>query len=181
MNDPTKDCIFKTPKHLWKLLPPHKSLFNNEGYGLPIGNLTSQWFANFFLTEFDLESKKKYPYGRYVDDFWVITKSKKECREYFQFAKKYLKENLDINIHSDKIYIQHYSKGVYFIGAILKNNRAYISNRVVASLYEKKDGNVNSINSYLGAMSHYMSYNIVKKIKFKDDIKFKKNYVVYRA
>nr|DAX06017.1 MAG TPA: hypothetical protein [Bacteriophage sp.] len=57
----------------------NKSLFTvDKDYGLPIGNLTSQMFANFYLNTFDklMVEKFKY-YGRYVDDFFVISKDKK--------------------------------------------------------------------------------------------------------
>jgi hypothetical protein len=60
-------------------LPANKSLFTvDKDYGLPIGNLTSQMFANFYLNTFDklMVEKFKY-YGRYVDDFFVISKDKK--------------------------------------------------------------------------------------------------------
>ena len=53
-NDPTCSVNYKSPKRAWEGLPKDKSLFTTKtGYGLPIGNLTSQVFANFYLTEFD--------------------------------------------------------------------------------------------------------------------------------
>lgn len=46
-NNPTKNCFIKGSRHHWRDLPPDKSLFHSASFcGLPIGNLTSQIFAN---------------------------------------------------------------------------------------------------------------------------------------
>ena len=67
---------YKSPKRAWEGLPKDKSLFNTKtGYGLPIGNLTRQVFANFYLTEFDHYIKHDLGikcYLRYVDDFVTV-------------------------------------------------------------------------------------------------------------
>ena len=60
----------------WNDLPNNKSLFHSPLHcGLPIGNLTSQVFANFYMNTLDhyvkSELKLKY-YGRYVDDFVIV-------------------------------------------------------------------------------------------------------------
>lgn len=50
-----------------------------DNLGLPIGNLTSQMFANFYMNTFDKIMVEKFQYyGRYVDDFFVVGKDKKE-------------------------------------------------------------------------------------------------------
>ena len=71
-NDPVRNCFKKSSPKKWKGLPPSKSLFHSSpNCGLPIGNLTSQIFANFYMDGFDHFIKHdlglKY-YGRYVDD-----------------------------------------------------------------------------------------------------------------
>jgi len=67
-NDPTKNCIIKGNKKDWENLPENKSLFHSPpNCGLPIGNLTSQIFANFYMNEFDHFIKNKSAiayYGR---------------------------------------------------------------------------------------------------------------------
>lgn len=75
-NNPAENCIIKGGKADWAGLPNNKSLFHSPpGCGLPIGNLTSQVFANFYLNPFDHFIKTslniKY-YGRYVDDFVIV-------------------------------------------------------------------------------------------------------------
>ena len=75
-NEPTKNFIIKGKKTNWNGLLNNKSLFHSPpNWGLPIGKLTSQIFANFYINLFDHFIKKemglKY-YGRYVDDFMII-------------------------------------------------------------------------------------------------------------
>ena len=54
LHNPELNCVRKSPARMWKDLDTNKSLFTvGNDYGLPIGNLTSQMFANFYLTEFD--------------------------------------------------------------------------------------------------------------------------------
>ena len=60
-------------------------------------------------------------YGRYVDDFFIISKTKTKLTQYVSIIKYKLYSELKVKLHPDKIYIQHYSKGVNFIGATIKN------------------------------------------------------------
>ncbi len=75
----TKNYIFQGDKSNLELLPPHKTLFKiPKSKGLPIGNLTSQFFANIYMNEFDNWIKRKLKvkyYIRYVDDFVLFAKS----------------------------------------------------------------------------------------------------------
>lgn len=78
LNNPEQNCIRRSPISMWKGLPKNKSLFTSDkDHGMPIGNLTSQMFANFYVNELDKEMVKMFHYyGRYVDDFFVISKNK---------------------------------------------------------------------------------------------------------
>lgn len=78
---------------------------------------------------------------------------------------------LNITLHPKKRYIQHYTKGFSFIGAIVYKNRTYISNRTVQnfrnaivrhSMLEQRDSNkfVSAANSYFGFLKHHRTYNI---------------------
>ena len=195
LHEPQNKCHRKQPKENWNNLPKEKSLFNCEkGFGLPIGNLTSQIFANFYLSEFDHYVKEelgcKY-YGRYVDDFYIIIDDlvrKKKLEEAICIKLR----KMGVTLHPNKRYCQHISKGIPFIGAFIKPNRTYIANRTKGNLYWKmvlienslsymsekckKDLNyinhcVASINSYLGFLKHYRTYNIKKKILLNKDLK----------
>ena len=179
MHCPEKNYIRKSPIEMWDLIDDNKSLFRNgDDYGLAIGNLTSQMFANFYLYEFDRYMSSRYDaYGRYVDDFYVIDRSKERILGGISGMAKFLKDELGITLHPKKVYLQHYSKGVKFIGAVVKPYRNYIGNRTVDNMrktisrYNKiADASddilpyvepfVSSINSYLGFLIHHKSYNI---------------------
>src|SRR5574344_2748269 len=84
-NDPTKNCIIKGNKSDWADLPQTKSLFHSKpNCGLPIGNLTSQGFANFYMDSFDHFVKhdlKIQYYGRYVDDFVIVHEDKEYLKK----------------------------------------------------------------------------------------------------
>lgn len=68
--------------------------------GLPIGFYTSQWFANFYLTEFDhyVKEELKAPfYSRYMDDFLILGSNKRELHENIKKIESYIKE-LDLEL-----------------------------------------------------------------------------------
>lgn len=185
-SNPEQNCYIKGKRSNWDDLPPSKSLFTvNKNKGLPIGNLTSQMFANFYLTSFDRFVKEicgvEY-YGRYVDDFVVVHPDKKYLLHLKERFKSFIKNDLMLTLHPNKIYFQHYSKGVKFIGAVIKPGRQYIGNRTKGNMYEhlqefnqaaERDKNyiknnaehfVSCINSYLGFMVHYSTYKLRRKI-----------------
>nr|AQS34936.1 hypothetical protein [uncultured archaeon] len=87
--------------------------------GMPLGNLTSQFFANVYLHELDYfikhKLKAKY-YIRYVDDFVILHKNKEQLELWKEEIEKFLKEKLKLELHKDKSKIVSLSKGVDFVG-----------------------------------------------------------------
>ena len=182
-NNSTSDCLIKGEKYNWKGLPRNKSLFHSpDRVGLPIGNLTSQVFANFYMDAFDHYVKHdlgiKY-YGRYVDDFVIVHPSKEFLAKLQLKLSRFMQNELHLKIHPKKVYLQHYKKGVKFVGAVIKPNRIYIANRTKGNMYNaiskfnaiartqkinpnNVDALLCSMNSYLGIMKHYKSYKIRK-------------------
>lgn len=75
-------------------------IIDSSEEGLPIGNFTSQWFANFFLEEYDhfVKEKLKVPYYiRYMDDMLLFHRNKKELRKIKNEIEIFLKnENLKL-------------------------------------------------------------------------------------
>lgn len=194
MHCPQYNCIRKTPIHMWDRLAKNKSLFTcGDEYGLPIGNLTSQCFANFYLHWFDLYVKDNFKYyGRYVDDFYIICEDKRKISEFVRNISQYLNLRLMIKLHPDKIYIQHYKKGIKFTGSVVKGKRIYSSNSAVSNIYmaihkfnseidlNNAEHFVQSLNSYWGFMKHYSSYNI--KLKVFQQINYKWfEFILYNA
>ena len=186
-NDPTIDCRMKGTKADWIGLPYSKSLFHTDkSCGLPIGNLTSQLFGNVYMNCFDHYVKHDLQvryYGRYVDDMLLVHQDKEYLKSIIPKMRNYLMEQNKLTLHPNKIYLQHYTKGVCFIGAFVKPRRIYISNRTKGNFYQavyeqnklieqrtptQEDVKkfVNSMNSYLGLTRHYATYNIRKKMVF---------------
>lgn len=188
-NNPTQNCIVKGKRSNWNDLPNNKSLFHSPpNSGLPIGNLTSQVFANFYMNTLDHYIKHnlgiKY-YGRYVDDFVIVHPNKAYLKVLTPHLSNFLLTTLKLTLHPKKIHLQHYKKGVKFIGAVILPNRIYIANRTKGNFYNaiakqnkvvqnckptkaEQEELLSSLNSYLGIMKHYQSFNIRKQMIFKN-------------
>ncbi len=185
-NEPTKNCIIKGKRTNWDNFPNTKSLFHaKENTGLPIGNLTSQIFANFYMDTFDHyikhDLKIKF-YGRYVDDFVIVHENKEYLKTLLPKISFFLQTDLKLTLHPRKIHLQHYKKGILFLGNVIMPNRIYTRNRTIGNFYnsiakwnilirknkkltrEELSKFQSSINSYLGIMKHYKTYKIRKQM-----------------
>lgn len=95
------------------------SLFDR--HGLPIGNLTSQLFANVYMNEFDQFVKhemKVKNYARYTDDFIVVSADRKYLESLIPPFQKFLEERLRLSLHPKKISIRNAAKGIDFLGYV---------------------------------------------------------------
>lgn len=146
---PEKLCVFNTDTAEWaKHVEKHKSLFGNDDYhGMPIGNLTTQIFANFLLSYFDdyviawMQSHNlPVYYTRFVDDFVIVCRAKHLLSQMIKDLRLYLQADLQIRLHADKFHFQPASHGMMFVGAYLKNHRMYLSNRTFARFEERVHG-----------------------------------------
>lgn len=195
-NEPTRNCIVNGKPSDWNEIPKDKSLFTTpKGCGLPIGNLTSQVFANLYMNPFDHFVKKelgiKY-YGRYVDDFFLIHKDCEFLKSLIPKISNFLEKKLGLKLHPKKIYLQHYSKGVQYLGAFVKQERMYLRNRTKGNfflalkkqnaIFEKEeilkkdlDNFLSSMNSYLGIMKHFKTFNLRNTV-VEQNLGFWKNY-----
>lgn len=171
MNNPVENCKIRGAMSDWRGLPRSKSLFySEEGCGLPIGNLTSQLFSNVYMNVFDSFVKRTMPefaYGRYVDDAFFVSSSKKALRYVIPTLNNMLERNLNLNIHPNKVFIREARYGVEFLGGFCKPYRCYVANRSVKRMRRKvfaldaSDGVDKlraSINSFLGVLSHYSTF-----------------------
>jgi len=107
----------KDEKVIWLIKQILKNGFLKKG--MPLGNLTSQFFANFYLNELDYfikhKLKAKY-YIRYVDDF-VILHSSLKIVEIWRFKiNRFLREELRLELHAEKSRIISLSRGIDFVG-----------------------------------------------------------------
>lgn len=114
------DQRIKDEKVMWlirKILANHKGEGSNRG--MPLGNLTSQFFANVYLNELDQFVKHKLRakyYIRYVDDFVILHYSRRLLDEHKNKIEQFLRERLDIKLHPDKSQVLKLEKGVGFLG-----------------------------------------------------------------
>ncbi len=183
-HDPKKDVIIKSnSRKLFSRLPAYKSLFNSDdSIGLPIGNLTSQFFSNVYLNPVDQYAKRilkcKY-YLRYVDDILVIDEDAGFLNHAYAKINRFLEDNLKLELNHKKKNINHIYKGFDFVGHVVKPNRTYLRVRTKKKCYKiinewKNNPNMyneevmselrKTINSYLGMMRHTDSYNLRKDI-----------------
>lgn len=142
--------------------------------GIPLGNLTSQIFANIYLNELDQFIKHKLKikhYIRYADDFVILDSNKDIYHQYTSILVKYLKDNLRLELHPKKIVIRNLKWGIDFLGYIILPHyilvRTKTKRRILKKLKEKiRSKNFNqSQQSYLGHLSHANSYKFSEKIK----------------
>ena len=184
-NNPTKNCFIKGRRQNWSDLPPDKSLFHSaKGCGLPIGNLTSQIFANVYLNALDHYIKHDLSmryYGRYVDDFVLVHQDREYLRTLIPIIADFLMSTLKLTLNPRKIVLQHYSKGVPFLGVTIRPNHISSGKRIKGNFYdaivqhnsktrEKKPSKEEqaaflcSMNSYLGLMKHYNTYRLRRRM-----------------
>lgn len=109
----------KDEKIIWlirRILDNHD--FKVLGKGMPIGNLTSQFFANVYLNELDYFVKHKLKaryYFRYVDDFVILHRTKEVLKNYKKQINEFLKI-IKLELHSEKSRIMPLHKGISLLG-----------------------------------------------------------------
>ena len=90
--------------------------------GIPIGNLTSQLFANIYLNELDQfikhQLRVKY-YLRYMDDFLVLAIDKRKLHQIKEKIREFLKNKLDLELHFKKANVFPAEKGIDFLGYLI--------------------------------------------------------------
>jgi retron-type reverse transcriptase len=148
--------------------------------GMPIGNLTSQMFANLYLNELDQYCKHslriKY-YIRYMDDIIILDKDKKYLHELKQNIEQFLYDNLRLQLNN-KTAIRPISMGIEFVGyrvfathrKLKKSSLRKMKKRLKFLKEKYASGKVSfdeansSVQSYLGVMKHFNSYGLRNKI-----------------
>ncbi|MDO8482480.1 MAG: RNA-directed DNA polymerase [bacterium] len=92
------------------------------GKGIPIGNLTSQLFANIYLNELDRFIKRglsaRY-YLRYMDDFLILDPDKKKLHLIKNKIRWFLENKLCLKLHPKKATVSPIHKGIDFLGYIV--------------------------------------------------------------
>ncbi len=139
--------------------------------GLPLGNVTSQLFANIYLNELDQFVKHKLKikyYLRYCDDFVILEERKENLEKFIKPINNFLETELNLSLHQDKIIIKKYHQGIDFLGYVALPNRRVLRTKTKRRILKRiKNNNLSlqSINSYLGILKHCRGYKIKKEIE----------------
>lgn len=155
---------------IWILSEVINSFDLGVGKGIPLGNLTSQLFANIYMDRFDRFVKHtlnmKY-YIRYADDFIFMSENKNELMGLLPKIKVFLRENLRLELHNNKTLLKTVASGIAFLGWV-----NFPDHRVLRTTTKRRmlrnivsgDYNQKTIQSYLGLISHGNTYKLRKEI-----------------
>ena len=153
--------------------------------GLPLGNVTSQDFANIYLNEVDQFCKRYLGlkwYVRYMDDICIIVKDRETARDVLAKIRTYVKDHLDLELN-EKTHIYPLAQGINTLGfrihtthlevrnsskAAMKRRIKKIDEKVQSGRLTKKQAQ-QAVNAWLGHARHSNSYNLAKKIFEKYD------------
>lgn len=156
-NDPTSYYVYKGDMALIQLLPKGKSLFEQPpNTGLPIGNLTSQFYANVYLNELDqfvINTLQINNYARYMDDFVLFANDQSTIIQARNQIISFLHQHLRLELNPRKQKIQPSCHGLDFVGYFLKPQSIYSRRNVVKtvkkSLHAQKQITQHSVSSKL--------------------------------
>ena len=174
--DPTDGCRHVGNPSEWDDVDASKLMANAPAdCGMPIGNLTSQLFSNVYMNPFDQMVKQLLHflhYGRYVDDSATICSDRQRLTDAIPLMRDFLKDELCLDMHMGKTQIIDVRYGVEFLGAFIKPYRTYICNRSLSRIRQEaadvmhmgRGQAFRTVNSLLGVMSHYSSYNLRREI-----------------
>ncbi|MEK7620282.1 MAG: RNA-directed DNA polymerase [Patescibacteria group bacterium] len=127
--------------------------------GLPIGNLTSQLFANVYLDAFDHfikdELRVKH-YVRYTDDAVILSYDPAELRWLLAFIEQWLWHERRLVLHPNKTIIRKLSQGIDFLGYVTLPHHRVLRTKTKRRMFKR----VNAVNmpSYLGLLKHCDGY-----------------------
>ena len=166
-------------------------ILNNHQHkkGMPLGNLTSQFFANIYLDKLDQYVKHKLKvryYIRYVDDFIILDNSKQKLEALMININNFLIKHLEIQLHSAKSKVIPINNGIQFLGYRIFPNHKLLKKPNIRkfncrlfeqiNLYKNNLLNFDKIyNSYLGWQGYAQqanTYSLRKKISKKLDTYF---------
>lgn len=144
----------------------------DHGRGIPLGNLTSQVFANVYMHEFDYFMKQVcgvHCYARYNDDFYVVSSDKQRLADIALKAKEYLSTRLRLTLPDRKVIIRNVSQGVDILGVVafpyglvprrrLRRASLAVARDAARQGYQSLVGR--QLTSYIGLLSYVASYRL---------------------
>lgn len=184
-HDVTENVIIKDTYNSLKKIPSHKTLFKiSKSKGLPIGNLTSQFFANVYMNNFDNFCKRELKckkYIRYVDDFVIFDDSKEALWQKKAKIEHYLCDKLKLSLR-ENIILRKVDDGLDFLGYVIRPNYVLVRNRVVKNYKQKKAKYLDAYEAEKGKMRYEdiqkflsVSASFIGHIKHADHYRLKKS------
>jgi RNA-directed DNA polymerase len=182
MHDPRGDVELRGNAAKLALVPPHKSLFNAPTHhGLPIGNLSSQFFANVLLDDLDQRARHHHRaphYVRYVDDFILLHESPQWLNAVLADLQAWLPDQLHVRLNPRKTILQPVARGVDFAGHVIKpwhrTTRRGTVAKAVARMQHLPATDVHQVaNSYFGLLtqathSHQDRARFANAVRYRD-------------
>jgi RNA-directed DNA polymerase len=170
------------PGVLWLIDEIFRSFEKETGKALPLGNVTSQLFANVYMNEFDQFAKhslKAEHYFRYCDDFVIVHPDKEFLESLIPKIRDFLKNELSLTLHPNKVEIRKLSQGIDFLGYVILPHAQIVRTKTKQRLVRKiataqsdnKKGIISAselnsiVTSYQGVLSHSRSGALQAKIK----------------
>jgi retron-type reverse transcriptase len=149
------------------------------GVGLPLGNLTSQLLVNIYMNEFDQfmknDLKVKY-YLRYADDFAIFSRDKEYLENLLPQIAKFLGERLKLTLHPNKVSITSFASGVDFLGWVHFPDHRVLRTTSKRRMFRglKNTPTEQTVASYAGMLTHGNATRIIRRVKNKFPLWFKK-------
>jgi len=194
-NSINRDILFrliiksiKDQSTLWLI----EKIINSYTSGLPIGNLTSQLFANIYLHELDFFVKNKLRckyYIRYMDDFIILDVDKQKLKNNYLLIKEFVYNELKLKIDDQKTILSLANLGITFLGfqifpyiLLLKINtiKRFVkkTKKQMSHFQTKKEKLICLSNKFVNWRSYYKhgdAYGFAKRLFCKIGIKYDKN------
>ena len=132
-HDPRQNFLYRGDPRKVSLVPPHKRLIGQPSHlGLPIGNLSSQFFANVYLDVIDQFVKhglRCRHYIRYVDDFVLLHQSPQWLNDAKRKIEAVLHDQLAARLNPTKTILQPIQNGIDFVGQVISPWRRTVRRR----------------------------------------------------
>lgn len=192
-HDPREDFEFRGDPRLIERVPRHKRLMEQPSrLGLPIGNLSSQFFANVYLDVLDQHVKHRLQcrhYVRYVDDFVLLQESAQWLNDAHANIDDFLPARIGARLNERKTILQPIERGIDFVGHVIKpwhrSTRRRTFHEALRRVAQAPAADVHVLaNSYFGLLrqapaSHHdraRLANVVRDRGHAIDVSFTKTY-----
>ena len=138
--------------------------------GVPLGNLTSQLFANVYMNKLDHFVKHRLKanyYIRYADDFVILSSSKEALIGDLQLVSDFLQDELKIALHPEKIFMKTAASGIDFLGWINFPHHAVLRTKTKRRMMSriKESPAPETLASYLGLLKHGNTFKLQQELR----------------